>query len=84
MKYYLFEENGINDPKHREKLESLLNGVMIERHESLLEYLNKLEEELDTKKDISQLGEPLPVPSLEEPISNKKTKSRVLSLFKKI
>ena len=84
MKYYLFEENGINDPKHREKLESLLNGVMIERHESLLEYLNKLEGELDTKKDISQLGEPLPVPSLEEPISNKKTKSRVLSLFKKI
>ena len=83
MKYYLFEEKGINDPKHREKLESLLNGIMVERQESLLEYLNKLEEELDTKKDISQLGEPLPVTSVEEPVSNKKAKSRVLSLFKK-
>ena len=83
MKYYLFEEKGINDPKHREKLESLLNGIMVERQESLLEYLNKLEEELDTKKDISQLGEPLPVTSVEEPVSNKKTKSRVLILFKK-
>ena len=83
MKYYLFEEKGINDPKHREKLESLLNGIMVERQESLLEYLNKLEEELDTKKDISQLGEPLPVPLVEEPVSNKKAKSRVLSLFKK-
>lgn len=83
MKYYLFEEKGINDPKHREKLESLLNGIMVERQESLLEYLNKLEEELDTKKDISQLGEPLPVSSVEEPVSNKKAKSRVLSLFKK-
>lgn len=56
---------------------------MVERQESLLEYLNKLEEELDTKKDISQLVEPLPVPSVEEPVSNKKAKSRVLSLFKK-
>lgn len=83
MKYYLFEEKGINDPKHRKKLESLLNGIMVERQESLLEYLNKLEEELDTKKDISQLGEPLPVTSVEEPVSNKKAKSRVLSLFKK-
>lgn len=83
MKYYLFDEKGVNEPKHREKLESLLNGIMVERQESLLEYLNKLEEELDTKKDISQLGEPLPVTSVEEPVSNKKAKSRVLSLFKK-
>lgn len=70
MKYYLFKEKGINDLKHREKLESLLTGVMVERHESLLDYLNKLEEELDTKE-------------VEEPVSNKKAKSRVLSLFKK-
>ena len=56
---------------------------MIERHESLLEYLNKLEEELNTKEDISMLEEPLPVTSVEEPVSNKKAKSRVLSLFKK-
>lgn len=70
MKYYLFKEKGINDLKHREKLESLLTGVMVERHESLLDYLNKLEEELDTKE-------------IEEPVSNKKAKSRVLSLFKK-
>lgn len=79
MKYYLFEEKGINDPKHREKLESLLNGVMIERHESLLDYLNKFEEELDTK----EVEGPLPVPSVEESVLNKKAKSRVLSLFKK-
>jgi hypothetical protein len=45
--------------------------------------IRMLEEELDTKKDISQLVEPLPVPSVEEPVSNKKAKSRVLSLFKK-
>lgn len=70
MKYYLFKENGINDLKHREKLESLLTGVMVERHESLLDYLNKLEEGLDTIE-------------VEEPVSNKKAKSRVLSLFKK-
>ena len=37
MKYYLFKEKGINDLKHREKLESLLTGVMVERHESLLD-----------------------------------------------
>ncbi len=70
MKYYLFKEKGINDLKHREKLESLLTGVMVERHESLLDYLNKLEEGLDTIE-------------VEEPVSNKKAKSRVLSLFKK-
>lgn len=70
MKYYLFKKKGINDLRHREKLESLLTGVMVERHESLLDYLNKLEEELDTKE-------------IEEPVSNKKAKSRVLSLFKK-
>lgn len=70
MKYYLFKEKGINDLKHREKLESLLTGVMVERHESLLDYLNKLGEGLDTIE-------------VEEPVSNKKAKSRVLSLFKK-
>lgn len=70
MKYYLFKEKGINDLRHREKLESLLIGVMVERHESLLDYLNKLEEGLDTIE-------------VEEPVSNKKAKSRVLSLFKK-
>lgn len=70
MKYYLFKKKGINDLRHREKLESLLTGVMVERHESLLDYLNKLEEGLDTIE-------------VEEPVSNKKAKSRVLSLFKK-
>lgn len=79
MKYYLFEEKGINDLKHREKLESLLNGVMVERQNSLLEYLNKLEEELNTK----EVEEPLLVTLEEEQVSNKKAKSRVLSLFKK-
>lgn len=79
MKYYLFEEKGINDLKHREKLESLLNGVMVERQNSLLEYLNKLEEELNTK----EMEEPLLVTLEEEQVSNKKAKSRVLSLFKK-
>lgn len=77
MKYYLFKEKGINDLKHREKLESLLNGIMVERHESLTDYLNKLEEELNTK----EVEEPLLVPSVEESVS--KAKSRVLSLFKK-
>ena len=79
MKYYLFEEKGINDLKHREKLESLLNGIMVERQNSLLEYLNKLEEELNTK----EVEEPLLVTLEEEQVSNKKAKSRVLSLFKK-
>lgn len=79
MKYYLFEEKGINDLKHREKLESLLNGVMVERQNSLLEYLNKLEEELNTK----EMEEPLLVTLEEEQVSNKKAKTRVLSLFKK-
>lgn len=70
MKYYLFTEKGINDQKHRERLESLLNGVMVEKHSSLLDYLNALEKELSTKE-------------LEETLPNKKAKSRVLSLFKK-
>lgn len=68
IRYYLFQEIATNDPKRKEKLESLLKGVMVERQYPLLNYLNKLEEELDTK---------------EEQILNKKAKSRVLSLFKK-
>ena len=67
MKYYLFDEKGVNEPKHIEKLESLLNGVLVERQDSLLNYLNKLEEELDTKE-------------VEELVPNKKAKSRVLDL----
>ena len=55
------------EPKHIEKLESLLNGVLVERQDSLLNYLNKLEEELDTKE-------------VEELVPNKKAKSRVLNL----
>ena len=70
MKYYLFTEKGINDPKHIEKLESLLNGVMVEKYSSFLDYLNALEKELSTKK-------------LEETLPNIKVKSRVLSSFKK-
>ena len=67
MKYYLFDEKEVNEPKHIEKLESLLNGVLVERQDSLLNYLNKLEEELDTKE-------------VEELVPNKKAKSRVLNL----
>jgi len=52
---------------------------MVERQNSLLEYLNKLEEELNTK----EVEEPLLVTLEEEQVSNKKAKSRVLSLFKK-
>ena len=70
MKYYLFDEKGANDPKHIEKLENLLNGVLVERQDSLLNYLNKLEEELDTKE-------------VEELVPNKKAKSRVLNLSEK-
>lgn len=70
MKYYLFDEKGVNEPKHIEKLESLLNGVLVERQDSLLNYLNKLEEELDTKE-------------VEELVPNKKAKSRVLNLSEK-
>lgn len=79
MEYYLFVGKGINDLKHKEKLECLLNGIMVERQDSLLEYLNKLEEELNTK----EVEEPLLVTLEEEQVSNKKAKSRVLSLFKK-
>ena len=67
MKYYLFDEKGVNEPKHIEKLESLLNGVLVKRQDSLLNYLNKLEEELDTKE-------------VKELVPNKKAKSRVLNL----
>ena len=72
MKYYLFLERGINDPKHKDKLECLLKGILVEREESLLDYLNELEKELDSK---------IGIPSVErkEVI---KGKSRILKLFK--
>ncbi len=71
IKYYLFNEKGINDINHKEKLESLSKGILVERNETLSSYLNNLESKLETN-----------IPQNQQ-ISNKKAKSKILSLFKK-
>lgn len=73
--YYLFQKEGINDSKHKEKLEQLLQGVLVERSTDLSAYLNYLlEQEDEVESDYSD----------ETMSDNSSTpKSKILSLFKK-
>lgn len=68
--YYLFNQKGMNDPKHKEKLEKLLQGVLVERD---INVSDGLQDQLD---DYSQVIE-------VQPIETSKPKSRILSLFTK-
>ena len=74
MYYYLFRQKGIDDPQHKEKLEKLLQGELVERSSSVSSYLDALQIQIDDSS--SQIIESTPVIS-------SKPKSRILSLFKK-
>ena len=71
--YYLFNQKGMNDPQHREKLEKLLQGILVERDIKVLSHSEDLQKQLD---DYSQVIE-------VQPIETSKPKSRILSLFTK-
>ena len=74
MYYYLFRQKGIDDPQHKEKLEKLLQGELVERSSSVSSYLDSLQNQIDDSSS----------PIIEStPIVSSKTKSRILSLFKK-
>ncbi len=74
--YYLFVKNGIEDPKHKEKLEKLSQGVLVERKVSVSSYLDDLEAQIENSEgNFEMLGA----------YSNGivKHKIGILSLFKK-
>lgn len=75
--YYLFDKKGIVDPQHKEKLEKLLKGILVERSNSLSSYLDTLQAQIeDSISDDFQIIESVP--------SNiPKPKYKFLSLFKK-
>ena len=45
--YYLFNNHGISDPLHIEKLERLYNGIPIDDLNEIDEYLSQIEENLE-------------------------------------
>lgn len=71
--YYLFNEKGINDSQRKEKLEKLLQGELVERSISVSSYFDDLQIQIDD----SSLPIIVSMPSIS------KSKSRILSLFKK-
>ncbi len=74
MNYYLFGQKGIEDPQHKEKLERLLQGELIERRSNVSSYLDALQSQIDDNSS----------PIIEStPTVNSKPKSIILSLFKK-
>ena len=73
--YYLFQKGGINDSKHKEKLEQLLQGVLVERSTDLSAYLNYLLEQKD------EVESNCPNETMSD--ASSKTKPKILSLFKK-
>ena len=76
MYYYLFRKVGIEDIKHREKLEKLLQGILVERNSSVSDYLDTLENQLDNCKSDKEIIE-------TKIINENKHKGKILSLFKK-
>lgn len=68
MYYYLFEEKGIDDPKHKENLEKLLQGELVERSNSVSSHLGSLHNQIENSNSS---------------IVSSKAKSRILSLFMK-
>lgn len=75
IKYYLFRPKGINDPEHKEKLEKLLQGILVERS-NVSSYLDILQSQISS--DCLTVNKEIPVAS-----SKNKSKSRILNLFKK-
>ena len=77
IEYYLFTKKGIDDPQHKEKLEKLSQGILVERSSNVSSYLDDLEIQLDNSNN----NESQIIESVNNPIS--KPKSRILRLFKK-
>ena len=74
IRYYLFIKKGIISPKHKENLEKLLQGELVERSSSVSSYLDALQSQIDDSS--SQIIESTPVIS-------SKPKYRILRLFKR-
>ena len=74
IRYYLFIKKGIINPKHKENLEKLLQGELVERSSSVSSYLDALQSQIDDSS--SQIIESTPVIS-------SKPKSRILRLFRR-
>lgn len=72
MYYYLFNNDGINDKEHVSMLENLYKGIIVEKKDSVLAYLNSLEEELN--KNTSNKNENIKILSkTKKSIFNKKS-----------
>ena len=76
IKYYLFIKKGIDDPKHKENLETLSQGIFVERTKDITNYLDDLENELN-KNNESPIFE-------ETPITVSKTKSLIKKIKNKL
>ena len=74
INYYLFIKKGIDDPYHKEKLEQLLKGILVERSSHMSYYLEELEKQIELNQNTS-------IESI--PNISTKPKSRILSLFKR-
>lgn len=75
LSYYLHDERGINDSNHRENLENILQGIIVDKTDGLTSYLNSLEAQLEENKDDSI--EIIPTNPTTRP------KTKLLSLFKR-
>jgi len=78
IKYYLFIKKGIDDPKHKENLETLSQGIFVERTKDITNYLDDLENELN-KNNESPIFE-----TSQPPMTVSKTKSLIKRIKKKL
>lgn len=77
INYYLFNNEGIDDSNHKEKLENLLKGILVKRNDNISSYFDSLltqitNNELNSKEFIKT-----------KPTVKPKTKSKILSWLKK-
>lgn len=76
MYHYLFIPKGINDPQHKEKLEQLFQGIIVDRGSDVSSYLDTLQKQIDDNSLDSPIIESVPNIHL-------KPKSKILNLFKR-
>ena len=77
IRYYLFIKKGIDSPKHKENLEKLSQGILVDNEYDVSNYLDSLEAQLNN----SNLNEPSIIESANQPVL--KPKPKILRLFKK-
>lgn len=73
--YYLFLQEGINDPQRKEKLEKLLQGELVERGSNVSRYLDALQKQIEDS-DFQTIE--------STSIMSSKPKSVILNLLKKM